>query len=124
MAIKYKVIEQKEDPLDTVVEVSGLSDTITIREISLNVEKAKKELERQKNELILPKAVIENLKHFHPEAFTMDEKLATAVYARLSNENKIKNTEQIIENYENAIKADEKSIKEILEKTGLVLSTK
>ena len=121
MAVKYKILEKTADPLDSVIEISGLTDTSTLREIYSNIGKAEQKVKEFESQIQLCKAAIENAEHFHPAVKELDEKMLDAAGVIFSQKRAIKTAEENIKAYLPAIEHDKKMAKEILEKTGLTL---
>lgn len=119
---KYKIIEEKENFKDSVIEKTGIKIKITLGDMEkqeAEVKKMKTQLEAQ---LELDKAQVTNCEVNYPgieEATEEEEKRAIALTLRKGNLNEIAIIEKKLAEIEEALKDYEEEIVEIKKQTGI-----
>ncbi|MFA6095647.1 MAG: hypothetical protein WC767_02280 [Candidatus Paceibacterota bacterium] len=117
----YKVVLEKKDPLDTIIERSGIKAHLTIREVrdalASNL-KLKKECEGQ---ITLDKAKIENVQRNHPAIKDLKPVEVAAVLIYADSVESITKCERKLEEIEEANTLLERTEKEIAEQVGIAI---
>lgn len=69
----YKVLEEKEDWKDNVIEKRGLTATFTVNDFEKNIERMQKIIKELEGTHRLNLATMENIEHHHPFVKEMSE---------------------------------------------------
>lgn len=119
---KYKILESKENPKDSIIEKSGVKVEITLGNMELQkneVLKLKKEVEAQ---IELDKAQIVNCETNYEGIDNLtdeEEKRAVAITLRRGNINELAKYEKKLAEINEALKDYEEEIEEIKKQTKL-----
>lgn len=120
MKKQYKIKDTKEDPLDTVIERSGLTAEFTLRDLNTNIARADKVMKELQGKHDIESAKMANIESYHPFVKDMsDQDINTThmyaeakEYVRQATE-KMKEVEAVIE----ADTAQAKIVEELLNLT-------
>lgn len=120
---KYKVIEAKDNPEESLILQTGLTSKFTIKDIKDEIviyNKKKQEIEAKKK---LSEAIIENIKENNPEIIKTIEGLevrtikAIFIYEKAMIE--INASEEALKLYNESVEKNGKELEEIIKQTGL-----
>ena len=117
----YKVVLEKKDPLDTVIERSGIKAHISLREVRearASNEKLKREIEGQ---ITIDKAKIENVQTNHPVIKDLKPVEIAAVLIYADSVGSISKCEKKIEEIDRANKELDDTEHDIAEQVGVAI---
>lgn len=115
----YKLIENKENPEDQMIEKSGFTHEFTVTGVQTSyaqIEKAKRELKAQKE---LEEAKMSNIADHHPYVLELDEEKRNAVYLYHQAFATAKAVEMKMAEVEDAEAETNQALADIEEQTGL-----
>lgn len=122
MTHKYKILEEKENPLDTVIEKSNVKVEITLGNMEEQQKEALKLKKQVEAQLELDRAQVVNCETNYPgieNATEEEEKRAVAITLRRGNLNEIAIYEKKLAEIVEALADYEKEIEDIKKQTGI-----
>tara|TARA_R110000868_G_scaffold206236_2_gene454994 strand:- start:1024 stop:1398 length:375 start_codon:yes stop_codon:yes gene_type:complete len=122
MKHKYKILEQKDDSKETVIEKSGVKIEITLGNMERQAEEVRKIKVQLEAQIKLDKASVTNCETNYPgiEDVTEDEeKRAIAITLRKGNLKEIAQFEEKLAEIDEALVEYEAEIEEIKKQTGI-----
>lgn len=123
----YKIIEEKENPLEAIIEKDNITTTFTLIERDTKKKEVEKKLRELKAQLALDEASAKNVAENHPEVLEATEediKKAHELVLYVKYTEDAKETADYIEKFEKALSDWEEELKEICEQTGIVVINK
>lgn len=117
----YKILEEKQDPLDSVIEKSGLTSNFTLRELNQNVEglkKLKKQLGGQKQ---IAEAKIINIEEHHPFTKKLTEQERFTVHMLEESYSMKRVCDAKIAEIDAALAEEEATSKEVEQQVGIAV---
>lgn len=122
MTYEYKVVEEKENPLDSVIEKSNLSVKFTLSDLQNDFERANKIIAEARAQKEVDGAAKLNISTNHPHVLeATDEEVQKAHALTLYRQyiNKVKEAEQKIVDVENYFKGYYEELEVIKKQTKL-----
>jgi hypothetical protein len=120
--LKYKIIDSKENPKETVIEKSGVKVEITLGNMEAQYNKVLKLKEEVEAQILVDKAQVTNCETNYPgieNATEEEEKRAIALTLRKGNLTEIETYEKKLAEINEAIADYEAEIAEIKKQTGI-----
>jgi len=120
--LKYKIIDSKENPKETVIEKSGVKVEITLGNMEAQYNKVLKLKEEVEAQILVDKAQVTNCETNYPgieNATEEEEKRAIALTLRKGNLTEIATYEKKLAEINEAIADYEAEIAEIKKQTGI-----
>lgn len=117
----YKIVEEKPDPMDSVIEKSGLTAKFTLREIAANrkqLDRLHKELKGQK---MIADAKIVNIETNHPWTKELDAEKRFTVHMLEEAYSMTRVCEAKIKEIEEALEEDQASERDIQDQIGIAI---
>lgn len=128
MSYKYRIKEENENKLHTVIAKEGATITFTLADIISAKNRGEKVIKEYKGQSIVHKAELENIKANYPDLFDKDGNLkaseeeikkAVAIAMYDGAVKQLKKLEDSIESINKAMVEDDAELSKIKEQTGL-----
>lgn len=117
----YKVAEESENSLDSIIEKSNVRVRFSMRELFSSILNAKKYIKQLSAQKQLEEAKCQNIREHHPiiDKLTPEERFAVHLYEQSQDILKVVNPK--LEEFEKAVLQDETEAEEIKNQIGIAV---